>query len=70
IKKPKKSTELLRQKQHLKSEKILVVYVAADEQHIDPEHPQYIDILLTFTPHLLQDLKDAAQPSSVILRHI
>ncbi|NEN89809.1 MAG: ATP-binding protein, partial [Okeania sp. SIO3H1] len=60
-----KSTELLRLKQYLESEKIFVVYFAADEQDIDAEDAEYTDILLACTRHLLQDLKDIAEPNSV-----
>ena len=61
-----KSTELLRLKQHLESQKIFVVYFAADEQDIDAEDAEYTDILLACTRHLLQDLKDVAEPNSVV----
>ncbi|WP_338043206.1 MULTISPECIES: ATP-binding protein [Okeania] len=61
-----KSTELLRLKQYLESQKIFVVYFAADEQDIDAEDAEYTDILLACTRHLLQDLKDAAEPNSVV----
>ncbi len=61
-----KSTELLRLKQYLESQKFFVVYFAADEQDVNPQDTQYTDILLACTRHLLEDLKDSANPSPVL----
>jgi hypothetical protein len=54
-----KSTELLRLKDHLEKKGCWVVYIAADVQDIDPEDVEYTDILLSFTRHLLEELKHA-----------
>ncbi|HAX75793.1 MAG TPA: pilus assembly protein PilB [Cyanobacteria bacterium UBA11372] len=61
-----KSTELLRLKQYLEEQKFFVVYFAADEQDVNPQDTQYTDILLACTRHLLEDLKDSANPSPVL----
>ncbi|NET57163.1 MAG: ATP-binding protein [Symploca sp. SIO2E6] len=61
-----KSTELLRLKQYLEEQKFYVVYFAADEEDVDAEDTQYTDILLACTRHLLEDLKDSANPSPLL----
>jgi AAA ATPase domain len=61
-----KSTELLRLKQHLESQSCFVVYFAADENDIEPEDTQYTDILLACTRHLLEELKDSANPNPLL----
>lgn len=61
-----KSTELLRLKKSLEENKIKVIYFAADEQDIDPEDAQYVDILLACTRHLLEDLRETANPSPLL----
>ena len=61
-----KSTELLRLKQYLEEQKFYVVYFAADEEDIDPEDAQYTDILLACTRHLLEDLKNSANPAPLL----
>ncbi len=61
-----KSTELLRLKQYLEKENYKVIYFAADEEDIDPEDAQYTDILLACTRHLLEELKNDADPSPLI----
>ncbi|NEP55775.1 MAG: ATP-binding protein [Symploca sp. SIO2G7] len=62
-----KSTELLRLKQYLERQKFYVVYFAADEEDVDAEDTQYTDILLACTRHLLEDLKESAHPSPLLL---
>ncbi|MDJ1182242.1 ATP-binding protein [Roseofilum casamattae] len=61
-----KSTELLRLKSYLEANGCFVVYFAADEEDIDPEDTQYTDILLACTRHLLEDLKDTANPAPLL----
>ncbi|MBD2042619.1 AAA family ATPase [Microcoleus sp. FACHB-672] len=61
-----KSTELLRLKKFLEENKIKVIYFAADEEDIHPEDAQYVDILLACTRHLLEDLKETANPSPLL----
>jgi|GEM_PF-728451 len=56
-----KSTELLRLKADLESKGCRVVYFAADND-IDTEDAHYPDILLSCTRHILEDLKDQANP--------
>ncbi|MBW4654712.1 MAG: ATP-binding protein [Kaiparowitsia implicata GSE-PSE-MK54-09C] len=57
-----KSTELKRLQQHLNANGFKVVYFAADED-IDEDDTQYTDILLACTRHILEDLRDQANPS-------
>lgn len=61
-----KSTELLRLKKYLEDNNYKVIYFAADEEDIDPQDTQYTDILLGLSRHLLEELKNAADPSPVI----
>ena len=61
-----KSTELLKLKQALESEKIYVVYFAADEEDIESEDAQYTDILLACTRHILEELKNSANPNPLL----
>ncbi|NES20840.1 MAG: ATP-binding protein, partial [Symploca sp. SIO3E6] len=61
-----KSTELLRLKQYLEEQKFHVVYFAADEEDVDAEDTQYTDILLACTRHLLEDLKQSANPRPLL----
>ncbi|NEO93295.1 MAG: ATP-binding protein [Moorea sp. SIO3G5] len=61
-----KSTELLRLKQYLEQNNFYVVYFAADEEDVDSEDTQYTDILLACTRHLLEDLKDSANPRPLL----
>jgi len=61
-----KSTELLRLKQYLEQQKFYVVYFAADEQDVDAEDTQYTDVLLACTRHLLEELKQNANPSPLL----
>lgn len=57
-----KSTELKRLREDLEKKKYKVVYFEADED-IDEEDAQYTDILLSCTRHLLEELKNQANPS-------
>jgi len=61
-----KSTELLRLQEFLNGRGCFVVYFAADEEDIDPEDAQYTDILLACSRHLLEALKDSADPKPVL----
>lgn len=61
-----KSTELLRLQAYLNGEDCFVVYFAADEEDIDPEDAQYTDILLACARHLLESLKESADPKPVL----
>jgi hypothetical protein len=61
-----KSTELLRLQQYLDSKGCFVVYFAADEEDIDPEDAQHTDILLACARHLLEALKDDADPKPIL----
>lgn len=61
-----KSTELKRLKKHLEDHQFYVVYFAADEEDIDPEDAQHTDILLACTRHLLEALKDNANPNRLV----
>ena len=61
-----KSTELLRLKQFLEKKNFYVVYFATDEEDIESEDAQYTDILLACTRHILEELKDSANPNLVL----
>ncbi len=61
-----KSTELLRLEKHLQDRGCFVVYFAADENDIEPEDAQYTDILLACTRHLLEALKNSANPAPLL----
>ena len=61
-----KSTELLRLKDALEKEKFFVVYFAADEEDIESKDAQYTDILLACTRHILEDLKNSANPKPLL----
>ena len=61
-----KSTELLRLKQYLEGQNFWVVYFGADAEDIDPEETEYTDILLACTRHLLDSLKDSANPTPLL----
>jgi hypothetical protein len=61
-----KSTELLRLQEFLDKEGCFVVYFAAYEEDIEPEDAQYTDILLACTRHLLEALKDNANPAPLL----
>lgn len=61
-----KSTELLRLQDYLDKQGCFVVYFAADDEDIDPEDAQYTDILLACTRHLLEGLKDSANPAPLL----
>lgn len=61
-----KSTELLRLEKHLQDCGCFVVYFAADENDIEPEDAQYTDILLACTRHLLEALKNSANPAPLL----
>ncbi len=63
-----KSTDLLRLQQDLDSKGYFVIYFAADEEDIDPEDAQYTDILLACTRHLLDALKNNADPQPLLKR--
>jgi AAA ATPase domain len=52
-----KSTELLRLKEHLESQKYFVVYFAADEEDIEPSDVEYADLLFACTRHLVEAVK-------------
>jgi hypothetical protein len=54
-----KSTELLRLKQDLESKGCTVVYFSAEDEDISVVDVEYTDLLLTFTRHLLQNVKVA-----------
>lgn len=57
-----KSTELLRLKADLESKGYRVIYFAVDDD-IDEEDAQYTDILLSCTRHVLEELRNQANPS-------
>jgi AAA ATPase domain len=57
-----KSTELKRLKADLESKGCRVVYFAVDDD-IDETDAQYTDILLACTRHVLEELRDQANPS-------
>ena len=61
-----KSTELLKLKQALEEEKFYVVYFAADEEDIQSEDAEYTDILLACTRHILEELKNSANPNLLL----
>ncbi|MEA5470742.1 P-loop NTPase fold protein [Spirulina sp. 06S082] len=61
-----KTTELLRLKKDLEDRDHTVVYFAADEQDLSVQDVQYTDILLACTRHLLQELKDKANPDPIL----
>ena len=61
-----KSTELLKLKQALESQKFYVVYFAADEEDIQSEDAEYTDILLACTRHILEELKNSANPNLLL----
>lgn len=61
-----KSTELKRLKAHLEAKGCFVVYFAADQEDIDPEDAQYTDILLACTRHILEELKNQANPKPLL----
>ncbi|RUT04821.1 hypothetical protein DSM106972_043900 [Dulcicalothrix desertica PCC 7102] len=61
-----KSTELLRLQDYLDKQGCFVVYFAAYEEDIEPEDAQYTDILLACTRHLLESLKDNANPAPLL----
>lgn len=61
-----KSTELLRLKQDLEQQNFYVVYFAADEEDIEAKDAQYTDILLACTRHILEDLKNSADPNPLL----
>ena len=61
-----KSTELLKLKQDLENNHFYVVYFAADEQDIESEDAQYTDILLACTRHILEGLKNSADPKPLL----
>jgi AAA ATPase domain len=52
-----KSTELLRLKEYLESQKYFVVYFAADEEDIEPSDVEYADLLFACTRHLVEAVK-------------
>ena len=61
-----KSTELLRLQDYLHSKGYFIVYFAADKADIEPEDTEYSDILLACTRHVLESLKDYANPSPLL----
>ena len=61
-----KSTELLKLKQDLEKQKFYVVYFAADEEDIQSEDAEYTDILLACTRHILEELKNSANPNLLL----
>ncbi len=60
-----KSTELKRLKVDLESKGYRVIYFAVDDD-IDEEDAQYTDILLSCTRHVLEELRNQANPSPLI----
>lgn len=60
-----KSTELKRLKKYLEDENFHVVYFAADKE-LEQDDTQHTDILLACTRHLLESLKDKADPNPLI----
>lgn len=61
-----KSTEMLRLQKNLNEQGYFVVYFAADKGDIEPEDTEYSDILLACTRHVLEGLKDIANPSPLL----
>lgn len=61
-----KSTELLRLKQYLEEHGCFVVYFAADAEDVDPQDAEYTDILLACTRHLLEELRQKANPTPLL----
>jgi hypothetical protein len=61
-----KSTELLRLQDYLRGKGYFVVYFPADKADIEPEDTEYSDILLACTRHVLEALKDHANPSPLL----
>ncbi|MGB6297442.1 MAG: ATP-binding protein [Rivularia sp. (in: cyanobacteria)] len=61
-----KSTELLKLKQALEEQNFYIVYFAADEEDIESEDAQYTDILLACTRHILEELKNSANPNPLL----
>lgn len=60
-----KSTELLKLQKYLEDEGFQVVYFAADED-IDVLHVEYTDILFACTKHLIEKLRQTADPIPII----
>lgn len=52
-----KTTELLRLREYLESQKYFVVYFAADNEDIEPQDAEYADILFACTRHLVESVK-------------
>jgi len=52
-----KTTELLRLREYLESQKYFVVYFAADNEDIEPQDAEYADILFACTRHLVEAVK-------------
>lgn len=61
-----KSTELLRLKKHLEKNGCFVVYFGATEGDIDEQDVQYTDIILACTRHILEELKNCANPQPLL----
>ncbi|NJL02640.1 MAG: ATP-binding protein [Spirulinaceae cyanobacterium RM2_2_10] len=61
-----KSTELLRLKKYLEENGCLVVYFGATDSDIDEQDAQHTDILLACTRHILEDLKELANPRPLL----
>ncbi|HNB70852.1 MAG TPA: AAA family ATPase [Acidobacteriota bacterium] len=60
-----KSTELLKLQKYLEEKGFQVVYFAADED-IDVLHVEYTDILFACTKHLIEKLRQTADPMPII----
>ncbi|MEM6839907.1 MAG: AAA family ATPase [Cyanobacteria bacterium P01_C01_bin.120] len=60
-----KSTELKRLRQYLQAQHLRVVYFEATND-LDDTDVQYTDILLSCTHHLLEELRDEANPRPVV----
>lgn len=61
-----KSTELLRLKEYLEKNGCFVVYFGATEGDIDEQDVQYTDIILASVRHILEELKDRADPQPLL----
>ncbi len=61
-----KSTELLRLKKYLEKNGCFVVYFGATEGDVDEQDVQYTDIILACTRHILEDLKNYANPQPLL----
>ena len=61
-----KSTELLRLQKDLEENGCFVVYFGATENDLNEQDSQHTDILLACTRHVLEQLKDSANPQVLL----